>query len=101
MNVTADLMGLKMPFAALKIKIMPSSPKADLKNIELKAKEAIESFDAQLHSVEIQSIAFGLKSLVLTIAWPEEKDLEMIENKLNEIKNVNSIEIVDFRRAIG
>lgn len=91
----------KMPFAALKIKIMPVSPDTDLQEIENKAKTAIEELGARLHSSETEPIAFGLNALILTIAWPEDKELDLIESVLAKIENVNSVETVDFRRAIG
>lgn len=90
-----------MPYAALKIKIMPSSPDADLKTIEKSVGEIVEYMGGKMHSAEIQPIAFGLSALIVTIAWNEEKELEIIETKIAEIENVSSVEIVDFRRAIG
>lgn len=90
-----------MALAALKIKIMPISPDTDLDKIKNKAKIEIEKLEAKLHSSEIEPIAFGLNALILTIAWPESKDLDLIENALLKIEDVNSVEIIDFRRAIG
>lgn len=90
-----------MAFAALKIKIMPESPKTDLEAIRKEAEARIKKLDANLHSAEIQEIAFGLKALILTIAWPEEKDQSAIENALRSIKEVQSAEVIDFRRAVG
>jgi translation elongation factor aEF-1 beta len=90
-----------MPYAALKVKIMPTSPDADLKRIEESAKFKIENLDARVHRVEIEPIAFGLNAIIITIAWPESKELDLIENALSQIDEVNSVEIVDFRRAVG
>ena len=87
--------------AALKIKIMPDSPEADLEKIKENAKQEIEKLGAKLHSHEIQPIAFGLNALILTIVWPENKDLDLIENAIAKIDHVNSVEAIDFRRAIG
>ncbi len=87
--------------AALKVKIMPESPETDLDKIKNSAKDEIEKLGAKLHSHEIQPIAFGLNALILTIVWPENQDLDLIENALSKIENVNSVEIIDFRRAIG
>ena len=52
-------------------------------------------------SFEIQPIAFGLKALIVTFGWSEEKELEEVEGKLGKVKNVNSVQIIDIRRAIG
>ena len=92
-----------MAIAALKIKIMPASPETDLEKIKEKAKKIIEGLKigAKLHATEIEPIAFGLSALILTIAWPEDKDLDLIENALAKIEDVNSVETIDFRRAIG
>lgn len=90
-----------MALAALKIKIMPTSPEVDLEKIKHAAKVEIEKLGAKLHSSEIEPIAFGLNALILTIAWPESKELESIEGALAKIDQVNSVEVVDFRRAIG
>ena len=32
--------------------------------------------------------------------WDEEKDLNPLENTLKDIENVNSVEMIDMRRAI-
>jgi len=88
-------------FAALKIKIMPTSPTIDLEKIKEKAKIEIEKIGARVHASEIEPIAFGLNALILTLAWPESKDPELIENALAKIEGVNSAEVVDFRRAVG
>lgn len=90
-----------MALAALKIKIMPVSPETDLEKIKHAAKVEIEKLGAKLHSSEIEPIAFGLNALILTIAWPESQELESIENNLAKIDEVNSVEVIDFRRAIG
>lgn len=91
----------KMPFAALKVKIMPESPEIDLQVIEDKAKVIIEELGGKFHSKEIELIAFGLKALIILIAWPEEQEFDTLEQKLSQIESVNSAQVVDFRRAVG
>lgn len=90
-----------MAFAALKMKIMPSSPQSNLEKIREEAEKKITSLGAKLHSHEEEDIAFGLKALILTIAWPEEKEQEEIEHALSNIEDVQSVNVIDFRRAIG
>lgn len=90
-----------MAIAALKIKIMPDSPQINLEEIKQEAEKKISKLGVKLHSSEVQDIAFGLKALTLTIAWPEEKDQSQVENALGGIAGVRSAEIIDFRRAIG
>ena len=90
-----------MALAVLKIKIMPSSPNTDIEKIKKEAEKVCIKVGAQLHAAEKEPIAFGLVALILTIAWPEEKDQEDIEKELSKIKDVNSVQVIDFRRAFG
>lgn len=91
-----------MAIAALKIKILPDSPDASLEKIEEESRKIIERFErAKLHKSEKEEIAFGLKALVLTIAWPEDKDQFELEQELASISHVDSVEVIDFRRAVG
>jgi elongation factor 1-beta len=86
---------------AVIVKIMPSSPDTNLEEIKEKAKSTMEAEGAQNLSFEENPIAFGLKAIMLKMAWPEEKDTDIIENKLAEIENVSSVNIEDYRRAFG
>ncbi len=90
-----------MAIAALKIKIMPESPDTDLERIKKEAEGRIIRLGAKLHSAEEEDIAFGLRALILTIAWPEEGEQSEIEDSLRSIDGVQSAEIIDFRRALG
>jgi elongation factor 1-beta len=90
-----------MGIAALKIRIMPESVETDLQAIKKEAEKRISNLNAKLHSSEVQEIAFGLKALILTIAWPEEKEQSEVEEALRSIEEVQSAEVIDFRRAIG
>ncbi len=90
-----------MGIAVVKFKIMPSSPEADLENIKLKIKEIVEKQGVKNPNFEEEPIAFGLKAILIIFGWPEEKPLEELEEKLKQIQDVNSIQLVDIRRAIG
>lgn len=46
-------------------------------------------------------LGFGLKALVIQLAYPEEKDTSALESELGEIEGVSSSQIVDYRRAFG
>lgn len=92
---------IKMATSILKIKIMPASPETDLEKIKEEAKKEIEKLSAKLHGTETEPIAFGLKALILTILWPEDKALDLIESALGKIEDVNSVQVIDFRRAFG
>ena len=90
-----------MGIAAVKIKLMPSSPGVNLEEIEKKAKKILEEKEVKNPQFEKQAIAFGLNALIILFAWPEEKELEELENDLKKIEDVKSAEVTDIRRAIG
>jgi elongation factor 1-beta len=90
-----------MGIAAVKIKIMPTSPEVDLERIEETAKELVESMGGKNCNFEEEPIAFGLKAIIAFFAWPEELELEELENSLNGIEDVSSIQVIDMRRALG
>jgi elongation factor 1-beta len=88
-----------MATAALKVKIMPESLDTDLE--EIKKQIHIKLSEAKNINLEEQPIAFGLKAIIATFAWPEEKGTDAVENSLKEIIGVSSAEVIDYRRAIG
>lgn len=90
-----------MVMAFIKMKIMPESPESDLEGIRSECEKKFASVGAKVHSVEIEPIAFGLKALIFTISWPEEKEQNTVEEAIKSVKNVQSAEIIDFRRAFG
>lgn len=90
-----------MAIAVLKLKIMPKSPETVLKKIKTDLEEKIKKFDAKLHSSEEQPIAFGLKALIVIIAWPEEKSIDEAVEEFLKIDDVSSIDVIDYRRAFG
>jgi elongation factor 1-beta len=87
--------------AAVIVKIMPTSPDTNLEEIQTQAQTLMESAGAQNITFEQKEIAFGLKAVMLKMAWPEEKSTEEIESSLSKIKNVSSVNIEDYRRAFG
>lgn len=90
-----------MAYAALKLKIMPESPDTDLKKIEEDVTKIVEELSAKVHSFEREDVAFGLRAVIPTILWPENQDLDLIEEKVSQISGVNSVQVIDFRRMIG
>tara|TARA_Y100000310_G_scaffold188284_1_gene188269 strand:- start:199 stop:474 length:276 start_codon:yes stop_codon:yes gene_type:complete len=84
------------------MKIMPSGPDADLSRIEEEAKNEISEFGGEVGKVEVEPIAFGLKALNLIFVMDESLgSTEALEEKVKKLKEVNSAEVVDARRAIG
>jgi len=90
-----------MGIAAVRIKLMPTSPETDLELIKNKAKEIVEKEKGKNCKFEEEPIAFGLKAIIVFFAWPEEQELESLEEKLKKIEEVNSVQVVDMRRAFG
>jgi len=90
-----------MSTAAVKIKIMPTSPDANLENIKDTAKSMIEGMGGGNPTFTEEPIAFGLKAIIALFAWPEEKELEELEGKLKDTEDVNSVQVIDIRRAFG
>jgi len=87
-----------MGIAGIKIRIMPNSPKTNLKEIQKKAEEIVKKNGGRNREYEIQPIAFGLNAIIAFFEWPEEKELEGIEKDFSKIKNVNSIQVIDMRK---
>ena len=91
-----------MATVVVTIKIMPESPDSDLKKIEEEAKEMIKKFGGDVGKVEIEPVAFGLKAVKLIFIMDESKGgTEDLENEISGLDQVNSVETIDVRRAIG
>jgi len=86
---------------ALKIKVMPESTETNLDEIKKEASSLLSKEGALNISFEEEPIAFGLKAIIVTMAWPEQLDTDKAENILKSIKSVSSVEIIDYRRAFG
>jgi len=85
------------------IKVMPGSPDVDLNELENKVMKEIKKFTGETETKnEIEPVAFGLKALKITFVMDENKgSTEKLENNISKIKGVNSVEVIDVRRAIG
>jgi len=87
--------------AALILKIMPLSLDVSLKEIQAKAQVSLERAGAMNISFNTREIAFGLKALIIKLAWPESNDTDKAENAVSSIEGVSSVTIEDYRRAFG
>ncbi len=87
--------------AAIIVKIMPGSPSSNLREIENKAKHAMEKQGAKNITFEEREVAFGLKSIHMKLAIDESKGTDLVENELSKIPDVSSVTIEDYRRAFG
>ena len=85
------------------MKIMPDSPEIDLENVESAALEKIKSFTGlENYKAEQEPVAFGLKAVKIMFVMDEAQGAtDPLEEDVNSIEGVNSVEITDVRRAIG
>ncbi|MEK6913504.1 MAG: elongation factor 1-beta [Nanoarchaeota archaeon] len=90
-----------MGTAVVKIKVMPTSPEVDLERIKQEMTSKIGEMGGKGCQLEEEPIAFGLKAIIVLFAWPEEAELENLEESLQSIEDVNSVQVIDIRRAIG
>ncbi len=86
---------------ALKLKIMPQGLDVNLKDVSSKCEKLMASLGSKNISIVEEPIAFGLKALVISCAWNEDKSVDEAENGLNLIPGVSSCEVTDYRRAFG
>lgn len=84
----------------VKIKIMPESPSTNLEEIKRKAMDIIIKGKGRNREYEIEPIAFGLKAVIAFFEWPEEKELEKVEEDFQKIPGVLSINVIDMRRLV-
>lgn len=90
-----------MGTALLRIKLMPTSLEVNLKELEEKAKTVIEKGKGRNCTFEKEPIAFGLNALIVSFDIDEEQELEPVEEGLRNLKNINSAQVIDMRRAFG
>jgi len=83
------------------VKIMPISPDVDMAKLKTAVEAKISSFGGRVHSTKEEPIAFGLVALNCIILWNEAKDPDVIETELAKVKDVNSVQTTDVRRALG
>jgi elongation factor 1-beta len=93
-----------MAKAVVTVKLMPASPDVNLEMIQHAATAQVDAFTGEQGEkrVEIEPIAFGLKALKITFVMDEKLgSTDPLEQKLAAIRGVQSVEVVDVRRAIG
>jgi elongation factor 1-beta len=90
-----------MGMAIIKMRVMPTSPNVNLAELEQKLNDKVLSLGEKVHSFEKEPIAFGLVALNMIVGWPETKDQSVLENAVKEIEEIESSEIIDFRREFG
>ena len=84
--------------AGVKMKIMPETPEIDMKELEHKVKAIVVAEGGINNAYEIEPIAFGLKALIAFFQWPEDKALEKVEEEINALDNIKSVQTIDIRK---
>ena len=84
------------------LKIMPKNPEIDLEAITKDVKKIIiDNVGEGDMKTEIIPVAFGLKSLNIIFVMNETDKLDPVEDSIKNVEGVNSVEVIDVRRAIG
>lgn len=84
------------------LRIMPSDVEVDLSILEKHALKEIEKFGGKIGKITQEPIAFGLKALMISFFSDESKsNLDPLEEAVRKIKNVESVDTVEVRRALG
>lgn len=75
-------------------KIMPEDAETDLEDIKEQLKELIDVQD-----LGEEEVAFGLKAIkVSTVTTDEEGGTDAVEEKLEQLENVQSVELEHFNK---
>ena len=90
-----------MAQVVITFRLMMGSPETDIEAVKEKAKELLLSLNAEVGREKIVPIAFGIKALELISVADEDLGTDDMQNKLNELEGVSSVEVVDYRRALG
>ena len=93
---------IKMAQVIITVKLMPSDVEVDLSKLEKSASEEITRFGGKIGRVTQEPIAFGLKALMISFFSDESKsNLDPLEDALRNVEDVESVDIVEVRRALG
>jgi len=90
-----------MGTALITVKLMPTSPEVNFDELKTNVETIIAEGKGTKIRFEEEPIAFGLKALKVFFDLDESQELEPTENKLVEIEEVSSVQMVDMRRAFG
>ena len=90
-----------MGTSAVQFKIMPETIDTNLEELKEKIKQKIEEMQGVVSDIKEEPIAFGLKALIVSFAYPEEKEIDELEKEMYQIQGISSVQMIDYRRAIG
>jgi len=82
--------------------VMPASPEVNLDAIQKEVEKMITDFGGNIHHVDVEPVAFGLKLIKLVFYMDESKgSTDPLESNVMRIKGVSSVKISEVRRAVG
>jgi len=91
-----------MADAIITFKIMPESPDVNLDAVRDEATKVIAEAQGEVGKEERVPVAFGLVALNLIFVIDEKLGgTEDLEAAVEKIEGVNSVEVIDVRRALG
>ncbi len=93
----------KMANVVVTLKVMPESPSVNLVELFSNIEPIMKDFSGEEQfRKEEEPVAFGLKALKITFVMDENKgSTEEMEKKIEALDEVNSVDVVDVRRAVG
>lgn len=89
-----------MGTALYKVKVMPESPEVKLEELQGKISEKIKEIEGEVTGFEEESIAFGLKALIVNVKISEDIDSSKVEDSFKNIEGISSSDVIDYRRAL-
>jgi len=93
-----------MASAVVTIKIMPEGPDVDMEAVRAAAESKIDAFVGEQGEkrASIKPIAFGLNAVEIIFVMDEKLgSTEPLELEIGKLAGVQSVEVIDVRRAIG
>ena len=96
-----------MASVVVTLRIMPKGPEVNLDKVYDEACKHVREFVDQKHKEgeirkEIEPIGFGLKALKLLFVMDEALGTtDKLEDKIKALPDVESVEAIDVRRAVG
>jgi len=85
---------------AAQIKVMPSGPGVDLKDLSTRIESLVTQY-GRIYSCEVHPIAFGLKALLITVIIEDkEGGTEAVEASLSVINDIESVQVVAVTRML-
>jgi len=91
-----------MAHVLITLKVMPSSPEADLKSIQSAVEKLIAEHSGKMHKCDVEPVAFGLKALIFQFVLDEKLgSTEPLEEKISAVPEVESVMVTGVTRLLG